>query len=254
MTFSRDIPRSSAPDVAREPHNPIIVALDVSDARSAVDVAKRLRGHVGGFKVGLELLMGPGPATVAAIRELGLPVFVDAKLHDIPNTVNRAARALGAVGARWVTVHAGGGAGMLQAAVEGLADGAGGHDAGILAITVLTSLGDADLAATGITGSPGRHVSRLARLAAGSGVEGVVCSVRELGDVHQVAPDLIRVTPGIRLPGSDAHDQARIDTPDQAIARGADWLVIGRPITRAADPVAVVAAFRQAIAGPHQLT
>jgi len=217
--------------------NPILVALDVPDARSAVDLAKRLCDHVGGFKVGLELLMGPGPATVGAIRELGKPVFVDAKLHDIPHTVNRAARALGAVGARWVTAHAAGGKSMLAAAVEGLATGANGHAAGVLAITVLTSLTPADLASTGVTGSPGRHVARLSKLAAAVGAEGVVCSVKELGDVHQVAPDLLRVTPGIRPAGSDTNDQARVDTPTEAIQRGADRLVIGRPITRADDPV-----------------
>ncbi|HJR93417.1 MAG TPA: orotidine-5'-phosphate decarboxylase [Acidimicrobiia bacterium] len=230
------------------PRNPIIVALDVAEARLAVELAKRLQGHVGGFKIGLELLMGPGPATIAAVRELGLPVFVDAKLHDIPRTANRAARALGSVGARWVTAHAVGGRDMLVAAVEGLAEGAGGHDAGILAITVLTSLTPADLAATGVNGSPGRQVARLARLAAGAHVEGVVCSVAELGDVHQVAPQLTRVTPGIRLAGGEHHDQVRVDTPQAAVARGADWMVVGRPITRSENPVAAAAAYREALA------
>lgn len=228
-------------------NSPIIVALDFGEARAAVEMAKRLNGHVGGFKVGLELLMGPGPATVAAVRELGLPVFVDAKLHDIPNTVNRAARALGAVGARWVTAHAAGGQAMLEAAVAGLAEGAGGHEAGILAITVLTSLTGADLAATGTSGTPGKQVARLARLAAATGVEGVVCSVSELGDVHQVAPDLVRVTPGIRLADADHHDQARVNTPAEAVARGADWIVVGRPITRASDPVAAAVAINAAL-------
>lgn len=227
--------------------NPILVALDFADARTAVETANRLKDHVGGFKVGLELLMGPGPATVAAIRELGRPVFVDAKLHDIPNTVNRAARALGSVGARWVTAHASGGPAMLEAAVSGLAEGAGGHPAGILAITVLTSLTAADLGATGITGSPGRQVSRLAKLAAAAQAEGVVCSVRELGDVHQVAPQLTRVTPGIRPSGTAADDQIRVDTPENAISRGADWLVIGRAITRAPDPVAAAETIRAAV-------
>lgn len=223
-------------------HNPIIVALDVSDARSAVDLATVLTPQVGGFKVGLELLMGPGPATIAAIGELGRPVFVDAKLSDIPHTVGRAARALGRVGARWVTVHGAGGAVMLEAAVEGLADGAGGHEAGILAVTVLTSLSGAELAATGVNGSPGRQVARISKLAAAAGAEGVVCSVRELGDVAQVAPDLVRVTPGIRPtgPGDEPadHDQARTATPTEAIHRGADWIVVGRPITRSEDPAA----------------
>jgi orotidine-5'-phosphate decarboxylase len=228
--------------------NPILVALDFSDARSAVTMARSLVTHVGGFKVGLELLMGPGPATVAAVRELGLPVFVDAKLHDIPNTVGRAARHLGALGARWVTAHGGGGKAMLEAAVAGLAEGAGSYPAGILAITVLTSLAPADLAATGVTGTPGRQVARLSRLAAGAGVEGVVCSVKELGDVAQVAPGLVRVTPGIRPPGEAAGDQSRVADPAEAIRRGADWLVIGRPITRAADPPAAAHRIASAIA------
>ncbi len=223
-------------------HNPIIVALDVSGARAAVELAQAVAPHVGGFKVGLELLTGPGPAVVGAVRELGLPVFVDAKLHDIPQTVKRAARNLGALGARWVTAHGTGGIGMLEAAAEGLADGAGGRRGGVLAITVLTSSTEADLADTGISGSPGRQVSRIARLASKAGVEGVVCSVRELGDVAQVAPELTRVTPGIRPSGSAPDDQARVATPSEAVQRGADWIVVGRPISRAPDPVAAAAA------------
>ncbi len=214
---------------------PIIVALDVSTAEEAVRLAERVEPHVAGFKVGLELLTGPGPGVVGAVGELGKPVFCDAKLHDIPATVGRAAHQLGRMGARWVTVHASGGRSMLAAARDGLADGSDGT-AGILAVTVLTSLDAADLAAVGVNGSPGRQVARLARLAAEAEVEGVVCSMRELGDVRQVAPDLIRVTPGIRPTGSGADDQARIATPEEAIDRGADLLVIGRPITKAPDP------------------
>lgn len=222
-------------------HNPILVALDVSEARVAIELAKAVEPHVGGFKVGLELLSGPGPTTIAALREFGLPVFVDAKLHDIPHTVNRAARNLGALGARWVTAHALGGAAMLEAAVSGLAEGSGGHQSGIVAISVLTSSTGADLAATGINGSPGRQVARLSRLAAEAGVEGVVCSVKELGDVAQVAPDLLKITPGIRSADGDRDDQARVATASEAVRRGADWLVVGRPITRADDPVAAAA-------------
>lgn len=227
--------------------NPLIVALDFPDARTAIDVAKELLPHVGAFKVGLELLMGPGPATVAALRELGLPVFVDAKLHDIPNTVRRSARNLGSLGARWVTVHGAGGKAMMEAAREGLAEGAAGHPAGVLAITVLTSLSGADLATTGITGSPGRQVARIAKLADSAGLEGVVCSVKELGDVAQVAPDLVKVTPGIRAEGGASDDQARVASPSEAIRRGADWLVIGRSITRADDPVQAAAHFGEIV-------
>jgi orotidine-5'-phosphate decarboxylase len=220
------------------PTNPILVALDVASAEQAVRLAKTLAPHVGGFKVGLELLMGPGPAVVSAVAELGLPVFCDAKLHDIPNTVEHAARQVGRMGARWLTVHASGGEPMMRAAVEGLADGSGARPSGVLAVTVLTSLDAATLTSTGVSGSPGRQVARLARLAAAAGVEGVVCSVKELGDVAQVAPNLVKVTPGVRPVGADAGDQARVATPAEAIERGADLLVIGRPITRAADPVA----------------
>ncbi|CAN5894344.1 orotidine-5'-phosphate decarboxylase [soil metagenome] len=223
-------------------HNPLIVALDFPEARIAIDMATTLAPHVGAFKVGLELLMGPGPATVAAVREVGLPVFVDAKLHDIPNTVSRAARALGSVGARWVTVHASGGRDMLEAAVAGLAGGAAGHDAGILAITVLTSLTADDLTATGVNATPGRQVARMARLSAAAGVEGVVCAVKELGDVAQVAPDLARVTPGIRPVDALTDDHGRVATPSEAVRRGADWIVVGRPVTRAPDPAAAATA------------
>lgn len=230
-----------------EAENRLLVALDFSDARSAVGMARTLSPYVGGFKVGLELLMGPGPTVVAAVRELGKPVFVDAKLHDIPNTVQGAARNLGLLGARWVTAHGTGGEAMLAAAAEGLAEGARGHTAGILAITVLTSLDASDLAATGINGTPGRQVSRIARLAASTPVEGVVCSVRELGDVAQVAPDLVRVTPGIRPEGVGSHDQARTATPREAVERGADWIVVGRAITRSRDPVAAATSILESL-------
>ncbi len=231
-------------------HNPLIVALDFSEARLALDIASELVPHVGAFKVGLELLMGPGPGTVAAVRELGRPVFVDAKLHDIPNTVNRAARALGSVGARWITVHGAGGAAMVEAAVEGLEAGAAGHTAGILAITVLTSLTADDLTATGVNASPGRQVARMARLSARAGAEGVVCGVKELGDVAQVAPDLVKVTPGIRPAASDTDDQMRVATPAEAVGRGADWIVVGRPVTRAEDPAAVASAIAAEVTAP----
>lgn len=222
------------------PDNPVLVALDLASAEEAIRMAQRLAPLVGGFKVGLELVTGPGPAAIAAVVELGKPVFADVKLHDIPNTVERSARNIGRTGARWLTVHASGGTAMMGAAVSGLDDGSGG-EAGVLAVTVLTSLDAAALAATGVTGTPGKQVARLARLAAASGVEGVVCSVKELGDVAQVAPDLLRVTPGVRPAGSGDDDQARVSTPAEAVRRGAGLLVIGRPITRAADPEAAAA-------------
>lgn len=227
------------------PANPILVALDVPTAEEAVRLAERLAPLVGGFKVGLELLMGPGPATVAAISQFGRPVFADAKLADIPNTVAAAARQLGALGARWVSVHAGGGLDMMKAAVAGLVSGARGNEAGVLAVSVLTSFDGAGLTSVGVSGTVGKQTARLARLAASAGVEGVVCAVRELGDVGQVAPGLLRVTPGIRPTGSTPNDQTRVATPAEAMKRGANLLVIGRPITRAKDPVAAAQAINQ---------
>jgi len=217
--------------------NPVLVALDVSTAEEAVRLARVLFPHVGGFKVGLELLMGPGAAVVAAVAALGKPVFADAKLHDIPSTASRAARQLGRLGARWVTVHAGGGSRMLAAAAAGLEEGAAGRTAGLLAVTVLTSMTADDLVETGASGSPGRQTARLAKLAAASSCEGVICAPSELGVIAQVAPDLLKVTPGIRLPGAAADDQRRTATPAEAIERGADYLVVGRPILGAGDPV-----------------
>ncbi|NIA24730.1 MAG: orotidine-5'-phosphate decarboxylase [Gammaproteobacteria bacterium] len=217
--------------------NPLIVALDVATAAQAVRLARMLESEVGGFKVGLELLSGPGPATISVLGTSGVPVFADAKLHDIPATVRRAARQLGALGARWVSVHASGGRAMLEAAVEGLADGAGGRDAGVLAVTVLTSLDDEALHGVGIAASPGRLTSRMARLAAETGCEGIVCSPKELGIIATVAPDLVKVTPGIREAGAANDDQARVAAPREAMQHGADFLVVGRPIIRAVEPV-----------------
>lgn len=225
----------------RQRDNPILVALDVPTAERAVRLAANLSSHVGGFKVGLELLTGPGPRVIGVLARLGKPVFADAKLHDIPNTVRAAARHLGAAGARWITAHAAGGKAMLAAAVEGLADGAGARQAGVLAITVLTSLDQESLAATGVSASPGRLTARRARLAAEAGCEGVVTSVKELAVISDVAPGLARVVPGIRPPGVPADDQIRTATPAGALSRGADYLVIGRAITKAPDPASAAA-------------
>ncbi|MDH3539790.1 MAG: orotidine-5'-phosphate decarboxylase [Acidimicrobiia bacterium] len=223
----------------------VLVALDLATAEEAVRLARAVGPHVGGFKVGLGLLYGPGPATVAAIAEIGKPVFADAKLHDIPSQVERAARRLAALGARWITGHAAGGVAMLEAAVRGA--GAAATGTGILAVTVLTSLGQSDVERLAPGSSPGKLTSRLARSAAEAGCEGVICSARELGVVAQVAPQLLKVTPGIRPAGTAAGDQERTMTPAEAIARGADYLVIGRPITGAPDPQAAAAEISRAV-------
>jgi orotidine-5'-phosphate decarboxylase len=218
----------------------IVVALDLNTAEDAVRLAKRLQPHVGAFKVGLGLLHGAGPGIVTALVDLGRPVFADAKLHDIPTQVEGAARRLGRLGARWLTAHVSGGGEMLRAAVAGVADGSGGH-AGILGVTVLTSLDQETLTTLGVTTTPGKLVSKMSRVAAESGCEGIVCSPQELTVVGAVAPELTRFTPGVRPEGVAAGDQRRVMTPAEAVRRGADWLVVGRPITAAEDPVAAAA-------------
>lgn len=217
----------------------ILVALDLPTAEDAVRLAKAVAPHVAGFKVGLGLLYGPGPATVAALAEVGKPVFADAKLHDIPSQVERAAQRLAALGARWITAHASGGIDMLEAGVTGA--GSAGTGSGILAVTVLTSLDGADVERLAPGSTPGKLTSRLTKSAIAAGCEGVICSGRELGVVAQVGPDLLKVTPGIRPSGSPPGDQARTMSPAEAVARGADYLVIGRPITGAVDPGAAAA-------------
>lgn len=219
---------------------PIIVALDMEDMNTALRLAKPLLGKVAGFKVGLELIMSEGPTAVSQIADLGAAVFADVKLHDIPNTVGNAAFQLANHGARWVTVHASGGGEMISAAADGLAAGSGGRDAGVLAVTVLTSLDKADLAETGITRSLEDQVSSLGILASEHGAEGVVCSPYEASVVRRTSQDLLIVTPGIRLASGDHHDQKRVTTPSEAMRNGADMLVIGRAITTSADPVRTV--------------
>jgi orotidine-5'-phosphate decarboxylase len=217
--------------------SPLIVALDVPTQSEAADLARLLQPYVGGFKVGLELLMGEGPAAVSRVIEVGSPVFVDAKLHDIPNTVARAARRLGEIGARWVTVHASGGEEMVRVATEALAESSEGR-AGALAVTVLTSLDQNGLATTGVERILGDQVAAMAELGARAGAEGVVCAVTEAPLVKGSGLDLTIVTPGIRPAGAESSDQRRVATPGAAIEAGADLLVVGRPITAAPDPVA----------------
>ena len=224
--------------------NKTIVALDLATAEEAVRLAKRVAPHVGAFKVGLGLLHGAGPGVISALVDLGKPVFADAKLHDIPSQVGAAARQLGRLGARWVTAHVSGGEPMLKAAAESLGDTSDGY-AGILGVTVLTSLDQDLLGAIGVTASPGKLVSKMSRVAETAGCEGVVCSPQELTVVGSVSPGLLRVTPGVRPSGVTAGDQRRVMTPRDAIERGADWLVIGRPITAAKDPADAAASIAE---------
>jgi len=218
----------------------IAVALDVEDLAQAVALARLLSGRVGWLKVGLELFAREGPRAVAAIAEHA-PVFLDLKLHDIPTTVARTVASVAALDAGLLTVHASGGPMMLEAAAE--AAGEAGASPGrmrLLAVTVLTSTSDEELARMGMDGAE-RQVPRLARLAVASGIDGLVCAPADLVRVRDaVGPDVLVVTPGIRAQASASDDHARAMSAGEAVAAGADLLVIGRPITRAADPLAAV--------------
>lgn len=218
----------------------IIAALDTDSTESALSVVRSLSGEVGMFKVGMELFPRGGPDLVGEIRSAGAEVFLDLKFHDIPNTVAGAVRSAAALGATFVTVHAAGGKAMLRAAAEA----ARGTGMTILAVTVLTSLDDDDLAEVGFRSSAEVSVLRLAELAAREGIGGIVCSAREVGAVRRkLGTGPVLVTPGVRLPEGEAGDQKRVVTPFEAARLGADYLVVGRPITRASDPSAAARKF-----------
>ena len=231
----------------------LIAALDLPDPAAAVALATRLAGHVGMFKVGLELFVAHGGAAVEAVRPFGLPVFLDLKLHDIPQTVEAAARGAGVLGAALVTVHASGGPAMIAAARRGLQAGAaaaGVSEPRLLAVTVLTSLGAEDLRALGFSGAPEAIVSRLARLAIAAGADGLVCSPEEVAHVRrELGPGPLLVVPGIRPAGAAAADQRRTGTPREAVRDGASYLVVGRPLRDAADPASAADAIAREIDG-----
>jgi orotidine-5'-phosphate decarboxylase len=221
----------------------LIVALDLPTGDAATRMAEKLHGRVGMFKVGSELFTAEGPVPVRYLVATGHRVFLDLKFHDIPNTVRAAAREAAELGVSMVNVHASGGRKMMEAALEGAR--AVGTVAGsearpkVLAVTILTSLEIRDLEELGVSGTPVEAVIRLARLAQSSGLDGVVASAREISALRQACgPDFLIVTPGIRPASAATNDQARIATPASAIAAGADYLVVGRPITGAPDPVA----------------
>jgi orotidine-5'-phosphate decarboxylase len=220
----------------------IIVALDQPDAPSALACARALTGRARWMKVGMTLFYAEGPGIVEALREIGFDVFVDLKLHDIPHQVEGAARSLGRLGAGMLSVHAGGGADMMEAAVRGAAEGADSARvarAAVIAVTVLTSMDAEALASVGVTDSVADQVAGLAALAKTSGVDGVVCSPQEAASMRALlGPSALVVTPGVRPAWAELGDQARIATPAGALAAGASHLVIGRPITGADDPAA----------------
>jgi orotidine-5'-phosphate decarboxylase len=227
----------------------LCVALDFDDGNAARSLARRLRGRCGWFKVGLELFVSEGPALVSAIAREGR-VFLDLKLHDIPNTVAGAARAAAKTGAAMINVHASGGREMMAAARDAVAGIEAEARPKVIAVTLLTSIGPEAIADLPFDGSPSGVALRLAALAAEAGLDGVVCSAAEIAAVRAAhGPDFLAVVPGIRPSGADAGDQKRIATPAAAIGAGASILVVGRPITRAADPEAAVEAIVAEMAG-----
>jgi orotidine-5'-phosphate decarboxylase len=216
---------------------PIAVALDAPDVETAARWAQAVTPYVSVVKVGLELFCRTGPSVVETVRGgTGVGLFLDLKLHDIPNTVAGAAKSVARLKPKYLTVHASGGADMVRAAVEAA------PDVTIAAVTVLTSLGEEALGQIGLSGPSSDAVRRLAALAVGAGAGALVCSPQEVALVRaEVGPGIVLITPGVRPAGSDAQDQARIATPEEALRNGADLLVIGRPITGAADPGAAAA-------------
>ena len=227
----------------------LIVALDVPGSEAALLLVDQLRGHAGVFKVGLELFSAQGPALVCDLVQRGARVFLDLKLHDIPNTVRNAARELARLGVSMMTVHASGGRAMMQAALEGARAGAGaGPTPLVLGVTALTSLAQGDLADLGWHEPSEAVVLRLASLTQAAGLGGVVASPQEAASIRRnCGPGFAIVTPGIRPEEALRDDQARASTPEAAIRAGADFLVVGRPITQAADPAGAARAIVEQI-------
>lgn len=215
-------------------HNPIFVALDVPAPSTARQLALQLRPHVGGFKIGLELFCSAGPSIV---EDTGADqVFLDLKFHDIPNTVVGAARAAARLGVMMFNVHCLGGTTMMRAGGEAAREV--NSAVKVIGVTILTSHDAAGLHELGLAEEPATAVRRLARLAREAGLDGVVCSPQEIAAVRaECGPDFLLVTPGVRPAGAALGDQKRVMTPAEALAAGADWLVIGRPITAVPDPV-----------------
>jgi orotidine-5'-phosphate decarboxylase len=232
--------------------NPIIVALDVATAERALALAAQLAPAVGAFKVGKELFTSAGPELVRQLRATGAAVFLDLKFHDIPNTVAKAVEAAVRLDVQMLTIHTSGGTSMMRAAEQAAQETAGGLGRTaplVLGVTVLTSLDDAALEEVGIGGGAARQVERLAGLALHAGLRGLVCSPLELGMLRRTLPANVQlVTPGIRPAEAGKDDQKRTLTPREALAAGADWLVIGRPICAAPDPRAAAERIRVELA------
>jgi len=223
--------------------SPIWLAVDTPDVDRARKLLETCAPHLGGVKLGLEFFVANGPLGVEALMVgLDLPLFLDLKLHDIPNTVAKAVESAAHLRPALLTIHAAGGKAMIAAAKA-----AAGPDTKIIAVTVLTSLDTADLEATGVPHGPAGQVARLATLAAGAGADGIVCSAHELPSARKAWPQGFFVVPGLRPAGSALQDQKRVMTPREALDAGACALVIGRPISGADDPAAAAAAIAAAL-------
>jgi orotidine-5'-phosphate decarboxylase len=220
--------------------NPIICAFDTKDITKAKDLATELEPYIGAVKLGLEFFTAHGTEGLSRIADCGLPIFLDLKFHDIPNTVREAVTAATIPGVSILTIHTSGGSSMMRAAAEAAAEAADKQNIAkpiIAGVTVLTSMDQADLEELGITDNLENHVNRLALLAKNSNLDGIVCSSHELKKVKALCgKNFITIVPGIRTETSDSHDQKRVTTPLQAIENGADFLVIGRPITQSKSP------------------
>jgi orotidine-5'-phosphate decarboxylase len=224
--------------------NPICVAIDTPDLARAVDLARSLKGHVGHVKLGLEFFYAHGFKGYEAIAAQGTPIFLDLKLHDIPNTVEQGLRSLMALKPAIINVHAAGGFDMLRAARNAV-----GPTTKLIAVTVLTSLSDEDVYRTGHDMGTAGLTERLARLSHEAGLHGIVCSPLDLARIRKILPrDFLTVVPGIRPADASSHDQKRVATPAEAMAAGADIMVIGRAITGAADPVAACQSILRSLA------
>jgi orotidine-5'-phosphate decarboxylase len=244
-TFAKNLPPANDPvELARKR---LIVALDVPDAGSALKLVNELENTCHWFKIGLELFIAAGPSLMEPLVARGHSVFLDLKLHDIPNTVAGAVRSTAKLGAKMLTVHAAGGPAMLAAArnaLEGVVD-----PPQLLAVTVLTSMDSEELAGIGVDRSPAEQVALLARTGLDAGIRGFVCSPQEVAAVRALSgPEGVLVIPGIRPESSSLNDQKRIATPAQALRQGASYLVVGRPITKAHDPAAAAQAILQEMA------
>jgi orotidine-5'-phosphate decarboxylase len=221
--------------------NPIWLALDTPDPKRAAELVEMTRPFVGGIKVGLEFICANGPQGIRALDKAKLPIFADVKLHDIPNTVAGAVRAMARLGVSIINVHAAGGGPMLKAAMAAIRGRK--RRPAIVGVTVLTSLADSDLAATGVNHTAQDQVVRLAKLCKECGLDGIVCSPMEIAAVRAACGSrFLIVTPGVRPRGASADDQRRVMTPREALQAGASILVIGRPITGAKDPAAAAQA------------